>query len=72
MKILCLARQEMQQVGQLLELLVDLRISLVVVLPEVDHQGTKHLFIARLFMALIKMKLLIRKPQEFFEMEEDE
>ncbi|ECG1337009.1 hypothetical protein DS259_23860, partial [Salmonella enterica subsp. indica] len=36
------------------------------------HQGTKHLFIARRFIVLIKMKLSVRRPQEFSVMEEDE
>ncbi|EAB9863990.1 TPA_asm: hypothetical protein G0B15_20640 [Salmonella enterica subsp. salamae serovar 58:a:-] len=72
MQILRLAKQEMQQVGPQLELLGDLRINLVVVLPEVGHQETKHLFIARLFIVLIKMKLSIKKLQEFFVMEEGE
>ncbi|ECG1337012.1 hypothetical protein DS259_23875 [Salmonella enterica subsp. indica] len=39
MQILRLAQQEMQLVGQQLELLADLRINLVVVLPEVGHQA---------------------------------
>ncbi|ECG1230187.1 Uncharacterised protein [Salmonella enterica subsp. salamae] len=72
MQILRLAKQEMQQVGPQLELLGDLRINLVVVLPEVGHRETKHLFIARLFIVLIKMKLSIKKLQEFFVMEEGE